>query len=238
MDLTEILRKRTAADLEVAMARSLELSLEINEAGHTLKTLRDELNVLEKGSSVVPATEDRVWTNAPSADLPPSRVRPAAPASGAGRETSGGSSSPSAAARILKLFSGKRAEPVQFRWHLDEVAGTFPVRDKDGIDMTVSSTGFPTLTLSGWIVPMDGGQAFAGIEIELIGSDRSVVRQTPTYPRPDVADHFGDPAFSSCGFRFELPSYEVPAGRYALRIATRGGDGARMSTQAGSITIA
>lgn len=223
MDLNDILRKRVESDLAVATARSLELSLEIEVVAAELKELRAKTGkadsrqpteVLKNHAILEPAISETAGDEAPSGSEPQMLYR-----------------------RFLRKFGSRAAEKPQFHWHLDEIAGTFPARTKDGVDAHVSSTGFPAVTLSGWIVPMGERPAFSAIEVTLSGPRGNISRQTSTYHRPDVGAHFGTPDLTTCGFRLEIPMFDIPVGEYALKFTGRTPDGSTLSAAAGRITI-
>ena len=230
MDLTDILRKRVESDLAVATARSLELSLEIEVVAAELKGLRSKLGEVESRQT---REGSRGYSNAEpvSGDVP------------VGYEASVSHDAPTRSEpqmlyrRFLRKFVSRSAKPPQFHWHLDEIAGTFPARGKGGVDAHISSTSFPAVTMSGWIVPAGDGPAFVAVEMILSGPRGPISRDTKTYHRPDVGAHFGNPDLTTCGFRLEFPMYEVPAGQYAVKISGRTPDGSTMSAPVGSITI-
>jgi hypothetical protein len=211
MDLANILQKRTECDLEVATIRSLELSLEIQITAKELSSLRKQLDELE--TRLAPkGTQD-------TAEISQGREKVLR-------------------RRLSKILSYRNFTTPQLHWHLDEIVGTFPARDKSGVNVIVPSSGFPALTMSGWVVPVDDRSAFVEVGIALLGPAGRVMRETQTYQRPDVAAHFDNPSLSSCGFRFEIPMFEIPVGRYDVRISGRGSDGTEMTAQAGTISIA
>lgn len=225
MDLNEILRKRVESDLAVAAARSLELSLEIEVVAAELKVLRAEWSEVEGrqipvGSQQEMAGAGAVSSAALSTDEVPTR-----------------SEMQMLYRRFFRKFISRPAPKPQFHWHLDEIAGVFPARGKGGVDVHLSSTSFPAVTMSGWIVPMGDEPAFAAIEMTLSGPRGAISREVRTYHRPDVGAHFGNPDLTTCGFRLEFPMFEVPVGQYAVKISGRKSDGSTMSAPVGSITI-
>lgn len=213
MDLTDILRKRTAIDLEIATARALEISLEIEVAAAELRRLRSELKTLE--------------SSAEAKRRPDTPITP--PAS-----TSKASFRKRLRNRIMRL----RAPTPQLRWNLDEIGGVFPPREKGGVSAAVSKTSLPSLTLSGWVVPIDNNPAFTAVGITLTGRGGQISRDAQTYPRADVAAHFGDSRFISCGFRFEIPMFEIPVGEYDLEISGHEPSGKMVAARAGTIEVA
>lgn len=221
MDLTDILRRRTESDLAVATARSLALSLEIEKLATELKSLREKASRAKLAAEpAVEASDLRPVTEAPSVE---SRSR-SKPTSSLHR-------------KIIRKLSGKGSGQPKFNWHFDEIAGVFPVRDKNGIAAAVSATGVPSVTMSGWVVPIDSGSAFSEVMISLHGNNGTIVRKTHTYQRPDVAAHFGNAALSSCGFRVEVPMFELSVGGYEVTITSSTSDGQSASLSAGSIVI-
>lgn len=227
MDLTDILRKRAEADLAVAMARSLELSFGIEAAADEIKSLRAKLAELEgrpgDGFDSRPQRQPRSEHETFVSHEDGNSLR-----DGSGR---------SLHQRLFGKFVSRTTQKAQFHWHLDEIAGTFPVRDKNGVNAVVSGTSFPTLTFSGWIVPTEENPAFTAVEISLAGSHGLITRGTQTFHRADVAAHFGRPSLSSCGFRLEIPMFEIPTGQYALKISGSTPDGIAHTLSAGAITI-
>lgn len=222
MDLSDILRNRTEADIVAATRRTLDLSIEIAAAAAELQALRLQL-AEQCGADEVPANAALVGQG------PDSQV-------GAGQRDR----RPALPEKMLKVLRSlvKSDVPATLRWHLDEVGGVFPQRDRTGINAVVVRTSVPSLTLSGWVVPESGRSAFSDISIVLIGSRGRVSRAAATRPRPDVAVHFGEQQFVSCGFRFEIPMQELSPGVYTLEFtASREGDGSA-SARAGRIEIA
>lgn len=196
MDLTEISRRRVRVDTEIAMARILDLSIEIDAAAIELKALREELAALNKVKAASTATTSRDANGAPAHEAH-QRSKPKF--------------------SVVRLL-GKRAPAPEIRWHLDDVGGKFPQRSKEGVNVTVSRSGGSLLTISGWIVPLDGRPAFAIAKVVLSGPNGAVTRSGETYVRDDVAAHFGQAEFASCGFRFDIPMAELSDGRHALEI--------------------
>lgn len=221
MDLTDILRRRTESDLAVATARSLALSLEIEKVAVELKTLREKAfsaSVVADRVSAASQTQHSIEAAQPESISPEKSV-------------------PSLHKKIIRKLSGKKGNQPNFHWHFDEIAGVFPARDKSGIQAAISETGVPSVTMSGWVVPIDSGSAFSEVEIALKGKAGTIVRRTRTYQRPDVAAHFGNAALSSCGFRVEIPMFELGAGGYEVRITSLTSDGQAASLSAGNIII-
>jgi hypothetical protein len=214
MDLTDILRKRTETDLRVAMARTLKISFEIEAAANELKELRAELRALERAKA-----KREPQPAAPLSTRPSSAV--ARPLSFA----------------LLRKLVRRRARPEPIQWHLDEIAGVFPRRDKDGVSAEVSSTGQRSMTLSGWVVPMEGHPSFASVSIALIGRLGSISREVQTHARADVASHFGNSDYVSCGFRFDIPMFDIPAGNYVLELSARSLNGKQVVVRAGTIEV-
>lgn len=223
MDLTEILRKRTQADLDVAMVRALELSLEIENVARELRALREKAGAISNTAA----------SSAPDVGELPGLV---AFESSVGRPAII-KKKPLPYRKLLRKIYGRRTEKPRLHWHFDEIAGSFPPRDKSGVHVMIASTGAPTITLSGWVVPMDNDPVFNVVEIALIGQGGSITRETQTFQRPDVAVHFGNPAVASCGFRLEIPMFELRSGKYDIKIACRTANGTVTSVTAGTATI-
>jgi hypothetical protein len=53
-----------------------------------------------------------------------------------------------------------------------------------------------------------------------------------------VASHFGNPDYVSCGFRFDIPMFDIPAGDYALELSARSLNGEQVVVRAGTIEVA
>lgn len=230
MDLTDILRKRAEADLSVAMARSLELSFSIEKLASEIKPLRVKLAELEhQPEPEASGNDDNAdFEFQPQVAVPKASLHETAVDEKVRRPLH---------QRLFGKFVSRSETMPQFHWHLDEIAGTFPVRGKGGVNAFVSGTSFPALTISGWIVPIGDNPAFAAVEITLLGSRVQITRETQTFHRADVAAHFGNPALSSCGFRLEIPMFEIPVGQYALKISGRTADGSLYTLPAGAVTI-
>lgn len=230
MDLTDILRKRTEADLTVATARCLELSLEIEVVAAKLQKLRDAAYRAEADRDTAlpsPSKSAFVVANPSEAHV------------GAGRQESTGSFFRSILGKLLGRQSElqEEPEPQAFHWYFDEIAGNIPARDDFGVNASIASTSFPAISMSGWVVPLDNAPAFGAVEVALTGKQGSIAASTQTHNRPDVAAHFGYAAASWSGFHLEIPMAQIPVGQYAIRISCRAADGNDLSVLAGSITI-
>jgi hypothetical protein len=78
------------------------------------------------------------------------------------------------------------------------------------------------LTLAGWAVDREAGQAAGGVEL-LVGERGFEIRYG--LPRPDVAEYFKQPALVDSGFQALLPAGTLPPGEHTLRLRLRLVDG-------------
>ena len=216
MDLSETLLQRTKIDLNVATARALTLSTEIDAAAEELKKLRADLRELQHNSGT-----DR--------DQRPARFAPHANSELAQRSTS-------IATSVRRLF-GQKPHSEQLRWHVDEIGGAPPPRDKAGIHARLGNTGAPYFTISGWAVPADGQPPFSEVFVRLVAVEKDVFRNVRTHPRPDVASHFDQADYISCGFRVEFLAAEFPAGTYTLEMTACSADGRRVGARLGTVEL-
>lgn len=205
MDLTEISREQAVADLGIANARILELSVEVRRAGEELQQLRRQLNLREKKAS--------------------SRCSSGEPLYAVERASAGRMSAD--APKKLLVEQLKRLLGVRPRliFSLDEVCGRAPVLSKNGARATVMRSEFRFCTLRGWALPENASSPFASLEVVVSGEKREVRRAATFQTREDVAKHFGDSALASAGFLVEIPMSELAAGTYEVKLVGQSGSG-------------
>jgi hypothetical protein len=193
MNLSDISRQRTLADLEIARARILDLTVRIGRASVELQDLRGELAERRQ------AIDDE---NRKRASKPAER-----------RESRQRSASNFKMPRWIRLWSKPKA---QMRCHVDEICGDFPVALGGQISVSVDRNKSWAFTISGWLVPQDGYPAFKAARLVMTGPGGAITRQVATHIRDDVGAHFGNREFALSGFRFDVPMSDLEAGKYSI----------------------
>jgi hypothetical protein len=240
MDLSEILYTRTKLDLEIAQARLLVMSFEAGALTKEVLHLRAQLAVAPAADASDDASPSHDTGTSPpeqTASVASSALIESVEAPSAQLRSQKPAQRLQWTKRMFGHFLSSPKEAPKMRWHIDEVCGEFPDRGAGTIRVSVSATGAQVLTMSGWIVPLPGGEPFQAVEISLDDGSRPVVKGANTYYRADVQAHFPSLNLPYSGFNFELPMFELRKGEHVVRISGRTEAGQTFSDQVGVVVV-
>ena len=119
---------------------------------------------------------------------------------------------PSLLRRVSALFRKKKVLMV----HVDMLDNQ---GFKIGGQVVRSRSGDNFVILEGWIVPTGKKVPLEVVFAELSSNVNKLVFPVTMSERPDVADHFDEPAFIRSGFKVSLPLRDMPEGKYNFKMA-------------------
>jgi hypothetical protein len=106
----------------------------------------------------------------------------------------------------------------QLLCHVDEFCGQAVQTGKDGGRYTVLRRVTPVITVVGWAIPKNFPGYFDSVEVVLSGEKHSFSSRVVTFPRTDVASHFGNPVLERCGFHFQVSTSSLQPDSYVLEL--------------------
>lgn len=188
MDLNEISAEQALIDLGVANARIVDLSCQIELASLKVLRLRQELERLQRNDKPISIATVKQAAVAPAVWWAP----------------------------LSKLM--RRRVKTSMLIHIDEICGRPLASQGDAGTYVVSSREFRSLTISGWAVPRNFPGCFSKVEVVLRSEVAEFRSRAETFARDDVAKHFGNPAVLQSGFKVDIATASIKAGKYIVEL--------------------